>query len=223
MQIVIPVLVFEPVIFHSQDVVVKKMQALSLCVEFCALCDILLHGFSFVNENLQALKYRRRGKTDSHRKNVRKIFIFTISHLCQTIQLFSLHKLYFISHWKLSSKPRIISYLAELKGSSNYPLLNEMLPPTANAIKSLAHCHSQLCDIIERVNQVYQIQNLLGIIVCTLKMLPHLFLTGIILTYSNFKILHISFFLWPAQYLYRVFIVCNSATKVTTEVSVYFI
>lgn len=111
-------------------------------------------------------------------------------------------------------------YVAEIKGSSNYPLLNEMLPPTANVIKALAHCHSQLCDIIERINQVYQIQNLLGIIVCTLKMLPHLFLTGIILTYSNFKILHISFFLWPAQYLYRVFIVCNSATKVTTEVSI---
>lgn len=110
--------------------------------------------------------------------------------------------------------------IAEIKGSANYPTLNEMLPPTADAIKALAHCHSQLCDIIECVNQVYQIQNLLGIIVCTLKMLPHLFLTGIILTYSNFKILHSSFFLWPAQYLYRVFIVCNSATKVTTEVSI---
>lgn len=49
-----------------QDVVVKKMQALSLCVEFCALCDILLHGFSFINENLQALKYRRRGNSYVH-------------------------------------------------------------------------------------------------------------------------------------------------------------
>lgn len=86
MQIVIPVLVFEPVIFHSQDVVVKKMQALSLCVEFCALCDILLHGFSFVNENLQALKYRRRGKTDSHRKNVRK-YSFSPYHI--SVKLFN--------------------------------------------------------------------------------------------------------------------------------------
>lgn len=100
-------------------------------------------------------------------------------------------------------------------------MLNEMIPPTADIIRNLSRCHNTLCDILDNVNRVYQIQNLCGIIICTLKMLPHLFLTGIILTYSNFKILHSSFFLWPAQYLYRVFILCESATKVTNEVRIF--
>uniref|UniRef100_A0A2S2QBJ1 Gustatory receptor n=2 Tax=Sipha flava TaxID=143950 RepID=A0A2S2QBJ1_9HEMI len=49
-------------------------------------------------------------------------------------------------------------------------------------------------------------------------MLPHLFVVGIIMAYSNFRITpQISMVIWPLHYMMKVYIVCRAASIASNE------
>jgi len=69
---------------------------------------------------------------------------------------------------------------------------------------------------------LHKVLILLSIITCVLSMLPHLFVLGIIMAYSNFKITpQLSMVIWPLHYMIRVYIVCKAASIASNEVSTY--
>lgn len=70
------------------------------------------------------------------------------------------------------------------------------------------------------IHNMHKVLILLSIITCVLSMLPHLFVLGIIMAYSNFKITpQLSMVIWPLHYMIRVYIVCKAASIATNEVS----
>lgn len=67
---------------------------------------------------------------------------------------------------------------------------------------------------------LHKVLILLSIITCVLSSLPHLFVLGIIMAYSNFKITpQLSMVIWPLHYMIRVYIVCKAASIASNEVS----
>ncbi|XP_027849826.2 uncharacterized protein LOC114129324 [Aphis gossypii] len=108
-------------------------------------------------------------------------------------------------------------------------------------LRKLNRAHTDLCFILDRINDVYQVccvlynipflchvficvcimlkvLILLSIITCILNMLPHLFVLGIIMAYSNFRITpQISMVIWPLHYMLRVYILCKAASFATNE------
>lgn len=115
-------------------------------------------------------------------------------------------------------------------------------------LRRLNRAHIDLCSILEHINNVYQVTDimynivlhrnefaddliytvycinlkvliLLSIITCILSMLPHLFVVGIIMAYSNFRITpQISMVIWPLHYMMKVYIVCKAASIASNEV-----
>uniref|UniRef100_A0A2S2NUW8 Gustatory receptor n=2 Tax=Schizaphis graminum TaxID=13262 RepID=A0A2S2NUW8_SCHGA len=85
-------------------------------------------------------------------------------------------------------------------------------------LRKLNRAHTDLCFILDRINDVYQVLILLSIINCILNMLPHLFVLGIIMAYSNFRITpQISMVIWPLHYMIRVYILCKAASLASNE------
>ncbi|XP_060834542.1 uncharacterized protein LOC132917696 isoform X1 [Rhopalosiphum padi] len=85
-------------------------------------------------------------------------------------------------------------------------------------LRKLNRAHTDLCFILDRINDVYQVLILLSIITCILNMLPHLFVLGIIMAYSNFRITpQISMVIWPLHYMIRVYILCKAASLASNE------
>ncbi|XP_050524761.1 uncharacterized protein LOC126896215 isoform X2 [Daktulosphaira vitifoliae] len=85
-------------------------------------------------------------------------------------------------------------------------------------LKHIKNAHVDLCSIIDQVNNVYQVLNLLSIIITLLSLLPHLFVFAITMAFSNFRMTpHISLILWPVQYFMKMLITCRIASIATSE------
>eukprot|EP00102_Acyrthosiphon_pisum_P021310 XP_016658520.1 PREDICTED: uncharacterized protein LOC107883306 isoform X1 [Acyrthosiphon pisum] len=182
------------------DNVIHKLAAISLCVQFWCMCSVLAKCYKCLNVSLDRLRIRKNHVT------IRPPGLFTMPD-------------------RLTLPTNMVTH-----------------------IRKLNQAHTDLCSILDHTNGVYQVCTdifnirlvvyyilyyfvlmtcciylhkvliLLSIITCVLSMLPHLFVLGIIMAYSNFKITpQLSMVIWPLHYMIRVYIVCKAASIASNE------